>query len=60
VDPHAFAHASPQAVRQEVRRRIEDLAPGGGFIFGAIHNIQDDVPAENILAMWETFREMRA
>ena len=32
---------------------------GGGFIFGAIHNIQDDVPPENIMAMWKTFREMR-
>jgi len=59
VDPHDLAYGSPQAVRQEVRRRIEDLAPGGGFIFGAIHNIQDDVPPENIVAMWEAFREMR-
>lgn len=59
VDPHDFAHGSPEVVRQEVKRRIEDLSPGGGFIFGAIHNIQDDVPAENIVAMWEAFQEMR-
>jgi uroporphyrinogen-III decarboxylase len=30
-----------------------------GFILSAIHNIQDDVPLENIVVMWETFREMR-
>jgi hypothetical protein len=40
IDPQAFAVSSPQGVRREVRQRIGDLAPGGGFIFGAIHNIQ--------------------
>jgi uroporphyrinogen decarboxylase len=59
IDPQALARSSPQDVRREVRQRIEDLAPGGGFIFGAIHNIQDDVPPDNIAAMLETFREMR-
>jgi uroporphyrinogen decarboxylase len=59
IDPQAFARSSPQGVRRRVRQRIEDLASGGGFIFGGIHNIQDDVPPENIVAMWETFREMR-
>ncbi len=48
---------TPQQVRDEVRRRIDDLAPGGGFIFNTVHNIQADVPPENIVAMWETLRE---
>jgi len=48
---------SPDAVRDEVRRRIEDLAPGGGFIFNTVHNIQADVPPENIMAMWEAVQE---
>ena len=48
---------TPDAVRADVRRRIADLAPGGGFIFAAVHNIQADVPAENIMAMWETLQE---
>ena len=48
---------TPDEVRDEVRRRIEDLAPGGGFVFNAVHNIQADVPPENIMAMWETLRE---
>ena len=50
-------HGTPQEVRDEVRRRIDDLAPGGGFVFNTVHNIQADVPPENILAMWETLQE---
>ncbi len=48
---------SIQEVKDEVRRRIDDLAPGGGFIFTPVHNIQGDVPPQNILAMWETLQE---
>ena len=50
-------HGSPDEVRDEVRRRIDDLAPGGGFIFAAVHNIQADVPPANIMAMWEALQE---
>jgi uroporphyrinogen decarboxylase len=48
---------TPQEVRDEVRRRIDDLMPGGGFVFAAVHNIQAGVPPENILVMRETLRE---
>jgi uroporphyrinogen decarboxylase len=48
---------TPAEVRDEVRRRIDDLAPGGGFIFNTVHNIQADVPPENIVAMRETLAE---
>lgn len=48
---------TPQEVRDETRRRIEDLAPGGGFIFAPIHTIQGDVPPENIMAWCETLQE---
>ncbi|GAB4340757.1 MAG: uroporphyrinogen decarboxylase family protein [Candidatus Abyssubacteria bacterium] len=50
-------HGSTSQVRDEVKRRIDDLAPGGGFVFAAVHNIQPDVPPENIRTMWETFQE---
>jgi uroporphyrinogen decarboxylase len=50
-------HGSVSEVKDEVRRRIDDLAPGGGFVFAAVHNIQPDVPPENIRAMWEAFQE---
>ena len=42
---------SPQDVRDEVMRRIQDLGAGGGYVVASVHNIQEDVPPENILAM---------
>ena len=48
-----LARGTPDDVRQEVRRRVDDLAPGGGFVFAQVHNIQADVSVENILAMYE-------
>jgi uroporphyrinogen decarboxylase len=42
---------SPEEVRAEVRRRIADLAPGGGFVLAPVHNIQEDVSPQNVLAM---------
>lgn len=50
-------HGTPQEVRQEVRRVIRCLAPGGGYMVGAVHTIMDDVPAENILAMVDAVEE---
>jgi uroporphyrinogen decarboxylase len=52
-----LASGAPAEVRDEVRRRIDDLKPGGGFVFAAVHNVQADVPAANLLAMWEALRE---
>jgi uroporphyrinogen decarboxylase len=54
---YILPQGSPEEVKEEVKRRIDDLAPGGGFIFNAIHNIQDDVPPQNIMAMIETLHE---
>jgi uroporphyrinogen decarboxylase len=51
---------TPQQVKDEVRRRIEDLAPGGGFVFNTVHNIQRDVPPENVIAMCEALAEYGA
>ncbi|MFC2075508.1 uroporphyrinogen decarboxylase family protein [candidate division KSB1 bacterium] len=48
---------TPDEVRDETKRNIETLAPGGGFVFAPIHNVQRDVPVENFMAMWETWRE---
>jgi uroporphyrinogen decarboxylase len=44
----------PEEVADEVKRRIDDLAPGGGFVFAAVHNIQALVPPENIVTMFDT------
>ena len=48
---------SPEEVRQEVKRRIGDFAPGGGFVFTQVHNIQPGVPSENIEAMFKAVKE---
>ncbi|OGN82380.1 MAG: hypothetical protein A2X24_12115 [Chloroflexi bacterium GWB2_54_36] len=47
-------YGTPQEVRDDVKRNIEALAPGGGYVFNTVHNIQADVPVENIIAMYET------
>jgi uroporphyrinogen decarboxylase len=51
---------TPQDVRDNVRRNVDALAPGGGYVFNTIHNIQADVPPENIVAMIEALREAQA
>jgi uroporphyrinogen decarboxylase len=56
---HILAGGSPADVADEVARRMDALAPGGGFIFTQVHNIQPDVPAENMLAMFEAFDKLR-
>ena len=48
---------SPTQVREAVKRQIEILAPGGGFVFNTVHNIQPDVPPENLMAMVEALHE---
>jgi uroporphyrinogen decarboxylase len=52
-----FTDGTPAQVREEVRRRIDDLGPGGGFVAATVHNIQANVPPQNIMAMWETLQE---
>lgn len=54
---HVLPFGTPQDVADEVKRRIDDLAPGGGFVFAAVHNIQAMVPPENIVAAFETALE---
>jgi uroporphyrinogen decarboxylase len=48
---------TPQQVGDEVRRRMDDLAPGGGFVFAAVHNIQAFVPPPNIVAAFDAALE---
>ncbi len=44
---------TPEEVRRDVRHRIEVMQAGGGFVFAPIHNLQADIPPENIAAMYE-------
>lgn len=50
-------NATPDEVKDSVRRIMDIMAPGGGFVFASIHNVQDDVPPENFWAMWDTLQE---
>jgi uroporphyrinogen decarboxylase len=47
-----------EEIEAEVRRVMEALKPSGGFIFSAAHNIQEDVPPENVLAMFRAARKL--
>lgn len=51
-DTHGtLVRGSTSQIREDVRRRIQVLAPGGGFVFNQIHNVLGEIPPENVLAM---------
>ncbi len=50
---HVLPFGTPDEVKAEVRRRIDALAPGGGYVLAGVHNLQPDIPPENIVAMYE-------
>jgi uroporphyrinogen decarboxylase len=54
---HILPYGTPAEVRRETLRRIDDLADGGGYIVASVHDIQEDVPPENILAMADAAHE---
>jgi uroporphyrinogen decarboxylase len=54
---HVLSNGTREEVKSEVRRRIKDFAPGGGYILGAVHNIQPEVPVGNIIAMYQAGKE---
>lgn len=53
-----LGEGTPQQVRDEVRRRVDQFADGGGFVFCQVHNIQHNVPPENVMAMYEALGEL--
>ena len=54
---HILPYGTPEQVKDNVKRNIEALAPGGGFVFSTIHNIQAEVPPQNVVALIEAFKE---
>ena len=50
---------TPEQIRMEVKRNFKCLKPGGGFVAANIHNITAEVPAENIVAMFNAANEFR-
>ncbi len=51
---HLLPYGSPQEVSDGVKRLIDVMAPGGGFILAAVHNIRPEVPPENLVALFDT------
>lgn len=51
---HILSRGTPDEVAEDVRRNLQALMPGGGYVFNNVHNIQGEVPPENILAMFDT------
>ncbi|MFH1265176.1 MAG: uroporphyrinogen decarboxylase family protein [Planctomycetota bacterium] len=52
---HALNASDPEIVRADVRRRLREFGPEASLVFTQVHNIQYDVPPENILAMRDEF-----
>jgi len=48
-----LSRGTPEEVRRDVRRRLEVFGSGGGYVFAPIHNLQADIPPENIAAMYD-------
>lgn len=48
---------SPEEVAAEVRRMFEIMGRGGGYVLAAVHNVQPDVPPENVIAMFDAGRK---
>lgn len=58
IDTHQILpFGSVEEVREEVRRVMQILGPGGGCMIGAVHTVMDDVPPENVLAMVDAVEE---
>jgi len=58
IDTHrVLPHGTPKEVREEVRRAIQKLGPGGSYMVSSVHTIMNDVPPENVLAMADAVEE---
>jgi uroporphyrinogen-III decarboxylase len=55
----AFMFGTPSQVRDQVRQMCDIFNDGGGFVFNTVHNVQANVPFENVVAMLEALREIR-
>ncbi|MEW6334693.1 MAG: uroporphyrinogen decarboxylase family protein [Thermodesulfobacteriota bacterium] len=51
---HLLPYGSPQEVADGVKRLIDVMAPGGGFILATVHNVRPEVPPENLAALFDT------
>ena len=55
--PTLWAHGSPRDIKDEVKRRIDELGPGGGYVCGNAFDLEPWTPWENIVAFSEAVEE---
>lgn len=48
-----FTHGTPAEVTAETERNLRNFIPGSGYVFAPIHNIQANVPPDNIIALFD-------
>ncbi|KAA3657112.1 MAG: methyltransferase [Calditrichaeota bacterium] len=56
---HVLPCGTPEEIAEQVAQQFYILAPGGGYVFSAVHNIQANVLVENILALFEAVKNGR-
>jgi uroporphyrinogen decarboxylase len=54
---HTLSFGTPDEVAREARENVRILSPGGGYVFASVHNIQAQVPPENVIALFDAARE---
>jgi uroporphyrinogen-III decarboxylase len=57
---HVLPFGTPAEIREMVRERMRIFAPGGGFVFNTIHNVQAGIPVENLVALYEAVETHRS
>jgi uroporphyrinogen decarboxylase len=55
---HILPEGNRNEIQEHVRKQVEILRPGGGFVFQQVHNILANVPAENIVAMFDALKSI--
>lgn len=59
IDTQQVLRGKPEDVEREVKRVIDIMAPGGGYLLGPSHNFSEDVPIQNIITMIESAKKHR-
>ncbi len=56
---NVLPNASPAKIKDEIKKLLDIWVPGGGYVFATVHNIQADVPPENVKAVFDALEEFR-
>jgi uroporphyrinogen decarboxylase len=60
IDEQGYlAKGTPEEVSRKVETLVQEMNQDGGYVAAPSHNIQEDVPCENVLALYATLKGMR-